>query len=165
VISELWKAISEDFATLQFGPDLARSIVRLTIAALLGSVLGLQRERAHQAAGLRTHMLVTLGAALFILTILQAGGDNQALSRVIQGIATGIGFIGAGAIIKLDREHEVHGLTTAAGIWMATAIGISAGLGRLDLALPATVLAVIILAGVRKLEIHSPTSEHPPESK
>jgi putative Mg2+ transporter-C (MgtC) family protein len=148
----LWTAISGDLDTLRTDAQFWQAVFRLVVAALLGGVLGYQRERAHQAAGLRTHMLVTMGAALFVLMIQHAGGTSADFSRVAQGVVTGIGFIGAGAIIKLDKEHEVHGLTTAAGIWLATAIGMATGLGRLELALPGTLLAFIVLAVLRKLE-------------
>jgi putative Mg2+ transporter-C (MgtC) family protein len=165
-MSALWTAISDDLETLRFSPEMWQALFRLVVAAVLGGVLGLQRERAHQAAGLRTHMLVTVGAALFVLLIRHAGGESADLSRVMQGVVTGIGFIGAGAIIKLDKAHEVRGLTTAAGIWLATAIGMSAGLGRLELAIPGTVIAFVILAVVRRLEKNSDLSDrHPAEGK
>jgi putative Mg2+ transporter-C (MgtC) family protein len=164
-MSALWTAISDDLGTLRFGPEMWQPLFRLVVAAVLGGVLGLQRERAHQAAGLRTHMLVTVGAALFVLLIRHAGGETADLSRVMQGIVTGIGFLGAGAIIKHDKE-QVHGLTTAAGIWLATAIGMSAGLGRLELALPGTFIAFVILAVIGRLEKTSGLSDrHPAEGQ
>jgi len=153
-MSALWTAISDDLETLRFGPELWQALFRMVVAAILGGVLGLQRERAHQAAGLRTHMLVTVGAALFVLLIRHAGGESADLSRVMQGVVTGIGFIGAGAIIKLDQAHEVRGLTTAAGIWLSTAIGMAAGLGRLELAIPGTLIAFVILAVIGRMEKH-----------
>src|SRR5262245_36661392 len=145
-------AISQDFAGLINGPLLVRALLRLGIATLLGGVLGYQRQRQGKAAGLRTHMLVTLGAALFVLISEGTGGTSADLSRVIQGVVTGIGFLGAGAILKLSQEREVHGLTTAAGIWMATAIGMAVGVGRLELAFPGAGLAILILSVIGEIE-------------
>ncbi len=96
-------------------------------------------------------MLVALGSAIFILASLEAGIDLTDLSRVIQGVAAGIGFIGAGAILKVTSEREIQGLTTAAGIWMTAAIGLAAGLGRLGLAAIGVALAWLILAIVTRL--------------
>jgi putative Mg2+ transporter-C (MgtC) family protein len=96
-------------------------------------------------------MLVALGSAIFILASLEAGINLTDLSRVIQGVAAGIGFIGAGAILKVTSEREIQGLTTAAGIWMTAAIGLSAGLGRLGLAAIGVALAWVILAIVTRL--------------
>lgn len=138
-------------------PDAAQIVqilVRLTAAALLGAVIGLQRERAGKPAGLRTHMLVSLGAALFIIAALESGISRDELSRVIQGIATGIGFIGAGAILKVSEEREITGLTTAAGIWMTAAVGVAAGLGRWGSAALGVALTWIILALLVGLEAH-----------
>jgi putative Mg2+ transporter-C (MgtC) family protein len=144
-------AIGDDLNTLRPGGEFWQSVFRLLVAAILGGVLGYERERDQQAAGLRTHMLVTIGSALFVLLFLRAGGAIADLSRVMQGVVTGIGFLGAGAILKRDQENTIHGVTTAAGIWMCTAIGMSAGLGRLDLAIIATVLGWFILAILQKL--------------
>ena len=103
---------------LTFGlPDtqqLTRVIIRLITAVLLGSIIGLERERAGKAAGLRTHILVTLGTCVFVLACSSFGMSSEGLSRVIQGIVTGIGFIGAGSILKLNEERDIQGLTTAA---------------------------------------------------
>ena len=87
----------------------ARVIIRLIAAVLMGAVVGIQRERAGKSAGLRTHMLVAMGAALFVLVGSGVGMSLSDLSRVIQGFATDIGFIGAGAILKLSEEHEIQG--------------------------------------------------------
>lgn len=114
--------------------------------------MGAQRESSGKPAGLRTHMLVAMGGALFVLAPLEAGMELNGISRVIQGIVTGIGFIGAGAILKLQDKREIEGLTTAAGIWMTAAVGIAAGLGRLGLALVSTVLTWITLALIGKIE-------------
>lgn len=135
--------------------QLVRIIVRLLAAMLLGAVIGFQREKTGKPAGLRTHMLVSLGAALFVLAPLEGGMDLDGLSRVIQGLATGIGFIGGGAILKLHEQREIEGLTTAAGIWMTAAVGVAVGLGRLPLALMSVILTLIILAVFSKFEPRS----------
>ena len=126
--------------------DLGRVLIRLAAAMLLGAVIGLQRESVGAAAGLRTHMLVTLGAAVFVLAPLSVDMSAEQVSRVIQGVATGIGFIGGGAVLKLAAEREILGLTTAASIWLATAIGIAVGMGRLGLAAIVVALSWVILA-------------------
>jgi putative Mg2+ transporter-C (MgtC) family protein len=97
-------------------------------------------------------MLVAMGGALFVLAPLDVGMGSEGISRVIQGIITGIGFIGAGAILKLHEKRQVEGLTTAAGIWVTAAVGIAAGLGSWGLALVSTVLALITLSILAKLE-------------
>jgi len=134
------------------GTQLARMLIRLTAAALLGAVIGFQRESVGKAAGLRTHMLVAGGAALFVVACLEFGMSSSDLSRVIQGLATGIGFIGAGAILKLTKEREITGLTTAASIWMTCAVGVAAGLGRWGSAAISVVLTWIILAVLGRME-------------
>ncbi|HWS86303.1 MAG TPA: MgtC/SapB family protein [Pyrinomonadaceae bacterium] len=136
-------------------PDSRRMIqvlIRLLAATVLGAVIGFQRERAGKPAGLRTHMLVTLGTAVFVLACSGVGMGQDALSRVIQGIVTGIGFIGAGSILKLDRERDIQGLTTAAGVWMTAAIGVAVGLGSLGVALLSTVFALAILSFAQRFE-------------
>jgi putative Mg2+ transporter-C (MgtC) family protein len=131
--------------------QITRILVRLLLAAVLGGVLGYEREHKGKAAGVRTHMLVAMGSALFVLVPQQAGMNFADLSRVIQGIVTGIGFLGAGAIIKNRSEDDVQGLTTAAGVWMTAAIGAACGLGRESTAMLSTLLALIVLAGMPKL--------------
>jgi putative Mg2+ transporter-C (MgtC) family protein len=132
--------------------QLVRIIVRLLAAMLFGAVIGFQREKTGKQAGLRTHILVSLGAALFVLAPLEGGMGWDGLSRVIQGLATGIGFIGGGAILKLHEQREIEGLTTAAGIWMTASVGVAVGLGRLPLALMSTILTLIILTVFSKIE-------------
>jgi putative Mg2+ transporter-C (MgtC) family protein len=143
---EIRDVIIADFSDLPEIADVVRVAVRLLLAALLGGVLGWQREQAGKAAGLRTHMLVALGSALFVLIPQQAGVSPGDLSRVIQGIVTGIGFLGAGSILKLTEPGQIYGLTTAAGIWLTAAVGIAAGLGREASALLTTFLAFVILS-------------------
>jgi putative Mg2+ transporter-C (MgtC) family protein len=125
--------------------QLVHVIIRLVAATLLGAMVGIQRERAGKPAGLRTHILVTLGTTVFVLACSGVGMSLDGLSRVIQGIVTGIGFIGAGSILKLNEQRDIQGLTTAAGVWMAAAIGVAVGLGSLGLALLSTLFTLIIL--------------------
>jgi len=131
---------------------MVRITVRLIVAMIFGAVIGIQRERAGKPAGLRTHMLVALGAAVFIIASGEFGMNPDSISRVIQGLVTGIGFLGAGAILKLYDKRAVEGLTTAAGIWMTAALGVAVGLGRFGLALVATLLAWMTLSLVRQME-------------
>jgi putative Mg2+ transporter-C (MgtC) family protein len=140
--------------------ELARFLVRLAAATLLGAVIGLQRESVGAAAGLRTHMLVTVGATLFVLAPLSFGMDPEQVSRVIQGVATGIGFIGGGAVLKLAAEREILGLTTAASIWLATAVGVAVGMGRIGLAAIVVALSWAILAILRRFS-HGPAHQAP----
>lgn len=142
---------------LTFGlPDqrqLIHVIIRLLAATLFGAAIGIERERAGKPAGLRTHILVTLGTTMFVLACTGYGMNSDGLSRVIQGIITGIGFIGAGSILKISEERNIRGLTSAAGIWIASAIGITVGLGGLGLALLGTILTLVILTLVNSIEL------------
>jgi putative Mg2+ transporter-C (MgtC) family protein len=138
----LWRELTNGF------PDRNRLLivlVRLFAAVLLGAVVGVERERAGKPAGLRTHMLVSLGTAVVVIACQDATMSMDGLSRVIQGIVTGIGFIGAGTILKLNEQREIQGLTTAAGLWMTAAIGVAAGLGILGVAVIGTLVTVLIL--------------------
>src|SRR5689334_2394549 len=101
-----------------------RVVLRLVVACILGGVIGFEREYEHKRAGMRTHILVALGSALFTLVTAELGLDS---SRVLQGIAAGIGFLGAGTIFKLTEHMEVKGLTTAACIWVTAALGAAVG--------------------------------------
>jgi putative Mg2+ transporter-C (MgtC) family protein len=104
--------------------------VRLTVAGVIGGLLGWERELAGKAAGFRTHILVAVGTAAMVAVPTQAGVGLDSVSRIVQGLITGIGFIGAGCILKPGGEGTVRGLTTAAGIWLTAAAGITAGMGR-----------------------------------
>ena len=132
--------------------QLARVVIRLAAAALVGAIIGLQRQHAHKPAGLRTHMLVALGAAVFVLVPLALHAPLGEVGRVVQGVAAGIGFIGAGAILKRDEEGDVQGLTTAAGIWLTAAVGVAIGLGGIGVALLATLLTWFILSVIGHFE-------------
>ncbi|HEY6133537.1 MAG TPA: MgtC/SapB family protein [Rubrivivax sp.] len=151
----MWNRIVDtvlsEFADATDVEQITRLLTRLLLAAVLGGLLGYEREHQGKAAGVRTHMLVAMGAALFVLVPYQAGMPVPDLSRVIQGIVAGIGFLGAGAIIKNRGEDDVQGLTTAAGVWMTAAIGVACGLGRESTALLSTLLALIVLGVVPRL--------------
>ena len=132
--------------------DLVRVLVRLGGAMLLGAIAGFQREKAGKPAGLRTHMLVSMGACLFVLVPLQVGMPIGEVGRVIQGVAAGIGFVGAGAILKLSQERDIQGLTTAAGIWTTAAVGVAVGLGGFGVAVIGMLLAWLILGVLLRIE-------------
>jgi putative Mg2+ transporter-C (MgtC) family protein len=147
---------------------LIRVSLRLMVAAACGGVIGWERRRSGHAAGLRTHMLVSMGATVFVLAIIERGGSSADVSRVIQGIVTGIGFLGAGTILKQEVGHRVKGLTTAADIWVTAAIGTAVGAGFHLIALLATVFTWFTLAYLYIVEERAtksqagPTPEQPP---
>jgi len=119
-------------------------VLRLGAAVIAGGAIGLNRDLRNKPAGVRTHALVALGAAL--LTILLADdGDTTAVSRVIQGIITGIGFLGAGVILRREGGRTVRGLTTAASVWLVAALGIACGLGRWVMVVVGMVLTLAVL--------------------
>lgn len=121
-------------------------ILRFLLAAALGAGIGYERERAGKAAGLRTHILVSSGAALFTLvSIYGFSGAVVDISRVAAGVVVGIGFIGAGVILRGQREKEVAGLTTAATIWITAAVGLAAGAGMYLISVIATAVTVGVL--------------------
>ena len=157
VLAEITAAIASEFDIPDAG-TLTVIVLRLMTAAVLGGMLGLERERKQRAAGFRTHILVSIGSALFVLAPLMAGVDTADVTRVMQGIVSGIGFLGAGAIIKMNG-HRVEGVTTAAGIWLTAAIGMSAGMGMEILALVTTVVALLVLGVIPKLIRSDQTSE------
>ncbi|MGV8897749.1 MAG: MgtC/SapB family protein [Burkholderiaceae bacterium] len=146
--AQSWITIQNEFSDLGDPSDVTRVCVRLLVATVLGAVLGYERESAGAAAGLRTHMLVSLGSALFILVPLQAGMSLDDISRVLQGVTAGIGFLGAGAIIKLQNE-DIKGLTTAAGIWLTAAVGVAAGMGLEATAVLSAMFGLVILSLLR----------------
>ena len=152
----LWQELSFGFKDSQ---EFLRVIIRLVASFILGGVIGWERERFGKPAGLRTHILVSLGTTVFVVGCMMAGMKEDALSRVIQGILTGIGFIGAGSILKIDRERDVKGLTTSAGIWMTAAVGVIIGLGEIGLAIIATILTLIVLTLIAVIEKRIETKE------
>ena len=156
----IWEALAYGIPDQR---ELVHFMIRLLGASLCGALIGMQREKAGKPAGLRTHILVCLGTAVFILACSSVGMTLDALSRVIQGIVTGIGFIGAGAILKLNSERDIKGLTTAAGVWMTAAIGVAAGVGSLGVALLGTVITIIVLMLAAPFERR--TKKSAPEQK
>src|SRR5690606_16892693 len=146
--AQLWGTLVSEFGDIPNAGEVLRIILRLSLALLLGALLGWERERSGKDAGLRTHMLVALGAALFVLVPAQGGMEIQDMSRVLQGVIQGIGFLCAGAILKSSDEQQVRGLTTAAGIWLTAAIGVAAGMGREATAVLSAVFAWLVLAGL-----------------
>ena len=134
--------------TVSLPPDTAALALRLALATGLGAAVGLNREMSWKPAGLRTHALVSLGAALLTYAGLQlgrSGSDLSAASRVVQGLIAGIGFIGGGAILHHAGARPVHGLTTAASIWIVAATGVAVGAGLWRGATLAVVLALLVL--------------------
>ena len=121
--------------------DYTEIFLRLVLAVVFGGLIGLEREIVHRPAGIRTHMLVSLGSALFVLLALES--IPQGIDKIIAGIATGIGFLGAGTIFK--AKSEVHGLTTAASIWAVAAVGLAIGLGYYLMTIIAVILILIVL--------------------
>lgn len=119
-------------------------ILRLLLAVALGAVIGYQRERTGKSAGLRTHILICAGAALFTVVSLYGFGAAADPTRVAAGVVTGIGFLGAGAIIRRE-EGVVAGLTTAATIWVVAAIGLAAGTGLYLVSAVTTAVVLIVL--------------------
>jgi putative Mg2+ transporter-C (MgtC) family protein len=122
-------------------------LVRLAAAVGVGALIGLDRELRRKPAGLRTLALVALGSAVFIIETIDTtrGVYTDATSRVIQGIVTGVGFLGAGSIMRSADEESVRGLTTAASIWLAAATGIACGLANWPLVLVGGALGVLVL--------------------
>jgi putative Mg2+ transporter-C (MgtC) family protein len=152
VWQSLWETLRDEFADLSDPVQFTRIAVRLLVAIALGAIIGYERELHRKTAGLRTHMLVALGVALVIVSAEQSGVEPADMTRVLQGLFAGIGFLGAGAILKLEEKDRIKGLTTAASIWATAAIAAAAGLGRQATAVFATLLAYVILSLLLRLE-------------
>ncbi|MCC6493394.1 MAG: MgtC/SapB family protein [Pirellulales bacterium] len=146
ISQQIGDALANEFRDFQSAGQAATLCFRLILAGLLGGVLGYERESKGKAAGLRTHMLVALGTALFVVVPQFYGMEQDSLARIIQGIIAGIGFLGAGSILKNQAHDEIHGLTTAASVWMTAAIGIAAGLGRATTAILGALLGLTVLS-------------------
>ena len=129
-------------------------LLRLFVAVILGGLVGVERRMHGHWADIRTHMTVAMGAATFTVLALSISPEDSMRdpTRVIQGIAAGIGFLGAGTILKLSDQLEVKGLTTASAIWLAAAVGTGAGLAQYSIAITATVISLAVLFLVRPLE-------------
>lgn len=137
--------------------ELSNTLPRLLLALLCGVCVGLNRNLHHKAAGFRTFGLVSVGAALITLVMEHLSPtDISAVSRVAQGIVTGIGFLGAGVILHREsgHRHQVSGLTTAAAIWATASLGIACGLGLYVIALPALALIMLVLMAGGPIERH-----------
>lgn len=139
--------------------DWGELAARLGVALLAGAIIGLERQLKRKAAGLRTYMLVSLGAAFFVLIPIQLDAVRQsaeAFSRVMQGIIAGIGFVGGGVILHRSRDRSddtiVKGVTSAAAIWMAAALGTAAGCGLWELALIGAGISLFVLRVLKQLE-------------
>jgi putative Mg2+ transporter-C (MgtC) family protein len=145
MLHDIGSTIMAEFGDLPDVTAITVITLRLLTAAALGGVLGYDRERKARSAGVRTHMLVAVGAALFVIGPIQAGMPIEDVSRVLQGIVQGIGFLGAGAIIVRRSRHEVEGLTTAASIWATAGIGVIVGLGLEATAILTTAVVLAIL--------------------
>jgi putative Mg2+ transporter-C (MgtC) family protein len=155
--SEISRGLEEsrgNYGMFNFEMDIfVNDLTRIGAAAVLGGLIGIERELSGHAAGLRTHMLVTIGCAMFVVAGLAVSSDKQEeVTRVIQGVAAGIGFLGAGTILKNDDEHKITGLTTASSIWLAAALGTLAGLGEFVPAAAATVIALVVLGVLLPIE-------------
>ena len=151
VLATIWSTIQAEFSDFGDVERITRTTWRMGEALVLGAAIGWDRERRDAEAGLRTHMLVALGAALFVLVPMESGMNAEQISRVIQGLVSGIGFLGAGAVLKDQSEGRIHGLTTAASIWATAAIGVAAGLGRTGTAILATLFILLVLVWLRRL--------------
>jgi putative Mg2+ transporter-C (MgtC) family protein len=125
-------------------------IFRILASVLVAGIIGYQREATGKRAGLRTHVLVSLGSTIFVLGAGNAGMHEDAVSRVIQGVVTGIGFIGAGTILK--KETKIYGLTTAAGLWTTCAIGVMIGLGEVGIAIIGAFVTFLVLQALGQIE-------------
>lgn len=144
----IWSTVVAEFSDVADIKQFTEIVVRLLMAGLLAGLLGLERELKGKSTGVRTHMLVAIGAALFVLVPQQAGAGADDLSRIVQGLVAGVGFLGAGAIIGGTQNGAPRGLTTAASIWLTAAVGVAAGTGRETLAVIATLTALIVLSVV-----------------
>ena len=152
MLDTIAEALRAEFSDLAGVREWVRLVVRLGLAIVLGAAIGWERERKNSTAGLRTHMLVCFGCSLFVLVPQQAGMAVADLSRVIQGVVAGIGFLGIGTIVKHSNDTDVRGLTTAAGIWATAAIGVTVGLGHEATAIVSTVAVIAILSLLLRIE-------------
>jgi len=151
-LDEVGDTVAAEFSDFGDVAQITRIVVRLGLAALLGFALGFEREQRGKAAGIRTHMLVAIGSALFVLVPQSSGIVAADMSRVIQGLIAGVGFLCAGTILKSGREEQqIQGLTSAAGLWTTAAIGMACGLGREMMALFSTLLALAVLGLMPRL--------------
>lgn len=157
ILHQIWITIQSEFSDIPNVAQATKVVLRLLIASVLGGLIGYERELRGKSAGLRTHMLVALGAALFILVPQQAGASQQDVSRILQGLIAGVGFLGAGAIMIGQQKENETGLTTAATVWITAAIGITVGIGFETTAVLSTFITLVILALIPKI-VNKPNS-------
>lgn len=157
ILNQIWITIQSEFSDIPNVAQATKVVLRLLIASILGGLIGYERELRGKSAGLRTHMLVALGAALFILVPQQAGASQQDVSRILQGLIAGVGFLGAGAIMIGQQKENETGLTTAATVWITAAIGITVGIGFETTAVLSTFITLVILALIPKI-VNKPNS-------
>lgn len=146
MLNLIWNAVQSEFSDLSNITQITKVVLRLITASVLGGLLGYEREIKGKSAGLRTHMLVALGAAIFIILPQQAGVSPEEVTRVLQGLIAGVGFLGAGAIMIGQQKENETGLTTAASIWITAAIGVTVGMGYEATAVLSTLITLGILA-------------------
>jgi putative Mg2+ transporter-C (MgtC) family protein len=126
--------------------------IRLLLAAALGAAIGVDRELRQKPAGLRTNMLIAFGAALFTMVSIVLAGANGSPERLAGSIVVGVGFLGGGAILRGERGKTVHGMTTAATIWVNAAVGMAAGAGAYAMAMTATAITLVVLVALPPIE-------------
>lgn len=148
----VWEAAATEFSDLSVAQAVQLAI-RLVIAAVCGGLIGWERGHSGKTAGLRTHILVSIGAAAFVGVPQQAGMSTDSLRAVIQGVVAGMGFLGAGCILKSEATEQVRGLTTAAGLWLTAALGVAAGMGREASAILMAGAGFFVLAVLGHLEV------------
>ena len=158
-LNDIWLTVVSEFSDIADIKEATVIVLRLGLAVILGAAIGYEREMKGKDAGLRTHMLVSLGAAIFVLVPSASGMQIADMSRVMQGVIAGVGFLGAGAILKQENDRVVKGLTTAASIWVVAAIGVAAGYGREATAVASTVIALFVLAVVNRFEKSIPKDD------
>jgi putative Mg2+ transporter-C (MgtC) family protein len=154
-MDEVWAEFAAEAVDF---PMLLRVIIKISVACLCGSIIGLNREHAGENAGWRTHILVTIASAAFVMSMKESGAAVAELTRVVQGIATGVGFLGAGVILRMPDSMRVKGLTTAASIWLTAAVGCGVGAGRIWMPLVATIFGWFTLFFLRHWEHHVVTT-------
>ena len=162
MLEKIVETLAEEFSDLADASDVTRLLARILLAVGLAALIGYEREVRGSTAGLRTHMILALGVALIVVAAQQSGMEPEDVSRVIQGVFAGIGFLGAGAIIKQSESDQVRGLTTAASLWTTAAVATACGLGSELTAIVATVIALIILSVLLSIERRSLKKPPPP---
>ncbi len=151
-MTEVLQTLRQEFSDLANVADVTRLLVRVLLAVILAAAIGYERESRGSTAGLRTHMILALGVTLIVVSAQQSGMGSEDVSRVIQGVFAGIGFLGAGAIVKHSDGNRVRGLTTAASLWTTAAVAMACGLGMDVTAIVGTIIALLILSVLLRIE-------------